>query len=41
MTKQRMPKICWDYNSRDHKNANEGKINRSRICKAYPEKKYK
>lgn len=40
MTKQRMPKIYSDYDSRDHKNTNIGKINRSRICKAYPEKKH-
>jgi len=36
-----MPEICLDYDSRDHKNTNEGKNNRSRICKAYPAKKYK
>lgn len=40
MTKQRMPKISSGYGSRDRKNTNEGKINRSRIYKAYPEKKY-
>lgn len=39
MTKRRMPEIHSDYNNRDHKDTNEGKIN-SRICKAYPGKKY-
>lgn len=40
MTKQRMPEICSVYNSKDSKNTNEGKINRSRISKPYIEKKH-
>lgn len=39
MNKRKMPEIHSDYNNRDHKDTNEGKIN-SRICKAYSGKKY-
>lgn len=39
MTKQNVPEIHLGYGRKDHKNTNESKINRRRICKPYSEKK--